>query len=247
MNFDVDTPIAQRRCAGSKTCDGSMARKPIQIDRDKLRAAVRKLGNDCVFYMLDDAIELLPPAKLGKIAKKYFDLKRLRPDAEEARRPTLLTDVKRFEKASLAGEYYESFAVNSKNYREQSAGTRAWIAEYRRFLDLWVVNAKQHNPVAVREAMDILFGLLDHIDKCLDDVIFFADEGGSWQVGVDWAKVLPVWFKVLSATAEPKEYAERITAMLSCHYSYGRDKMLAVARRTATLEQRKALAAAKSG
>ncbi len=94
----------------------------------------------------------------------------------------------------------------------------------------------------VRQAMDILFGLLNHIDKGDDDVIFFADEGGSWQVGVDWAKVLPVWFKALSATAEPLEYAERITALLSCHYSHGRDKMLAIARRTATARQRQTFA-----
>ncbi len=39
-----------------------MGRKLIQIDRDKLRGAVRKLGNEYVYYMLDDAIELLPPA-----------------------------------------------------------------------------------------------------------------------------------------------------------------------------------------
>ncbi len=220
----------------------TMARKPIQIDRDKLRAEVRKLGNEYVFRMLDDAIELLPPAKLHKLAEKYLDLQRLRPDAEQATRPGLLTDVKRFEKASLAGEYYESFDVNSKNYRQQSAGTSAWIAEYLRLLDRCVNSAKKSNPAEVREAMDILFGLLDHLDECLDDVVFFADEGGSWQVGVDWARVLPVWFKVLSATAEPKEYAERITALLSCHYRYGRDKMLALARRTATPDQRKALA-----
>src|SRR5512147_1938496 len=105
-----------------------MGRKLTQIDRDKLRAAVRKLGNEYVFYMLDDAIELLPPAKLYKIAKKYLDLKRLRPDKEKATKSSLLTDVKRFEKASLAGEYYESFFVNSKNHTQQSAGTSAWIA-----------------------------------------------------------------------------------------------------------------------
>ena len=220
----------------------TMARKPIQIDRDKLRAEVRKLGNAYVFFMLDDAIELLPPAKLHKIAKKYLDLKRLRPDAEKATRPSLLTDVELFEKASLAGEYYESFGVNSQNYTQKSAGTSAWIAEYLRLLDRCVNNAKKSNRAEVREAMDVLFGLLNHIDKGHDDVIFFADEGGSWQVGVDWAKVLPVWFKVLSATAEPEEYAERITALLSCHYRYGRDKMLAIARRTATTHQRKALA-----
>jgi len=52
--------------------------------------------------------------------------------------------------------------------------------------------------------------------------------------------VFPVWFEVLSAKAEPKEYAEQITALL--FYRYGRDKMLAIARRTATTHQRKALA-----
>ena len=220
----------------------TMARKPIQIDCDKLRAEVRKLRSEYVFFMLDDAIELLPPAKLLKIAKKYFDLKRLRPDAEQATRPSLLTDVKRFEKASLAGEYYESFAVNFKNYMQESAGTIAWIAEFRRLLERCVINAKKSNPADVRGAMNVLFSLLSHIDEGHDDVIFFADEGGSWQVGVDWARVLPVWFRVLSATAEPEEYADRIAALLSCHYSYGRDKMLAIARRTATTHQRKALA-----
>ena len=84
-----------------------MARKPIQIDRDKLRAAVRKLGNEHVFYMLEDAIELLPPAKLYKIAKKYRNRRRLLPDAEPAAALSLLAEVKRFEKASLAAEYYE--------------------------------------------------------------------------------------------------------------------------------------------
>ena len=174
----------------------------------------------------------------------HLDLKRLRPDAEKATRPSLLTDVELFEKASLAGEYYESFGVNSKNYTQQSAGTSAWIAEYLRLLDRCVLDAKKSDPAEVREAMDILFGLLNHIDKGHDDVIFFADEGGSWQVGVDWDKVIPVWFKVLLATAEPEEYAERIKTLLSCHYSYGRDKMLAIARRTATKHQRKALAEA---
>jgi hypothetical protein len=188
----------------------TMARKPIQIDRDKLRAGVRK---------------------------------RLRPDAEKATNPSLLADVKLFEKASLAGEYYESFGVNSRNYTQTSAGTRAWIADYLRLLDRCVINAKKSNPAEVREAMDILFGLLNRIDQG-HDVIFFADEGGSWRVGVDWAKVLPVWFKVLSATEEPEKYAERITALRSSHY-HGRDKMLAIARRTATTHQRKALAVAE--
>jgi hypothetical protein len=46
----------------------------------------------------------------------------------------------------------------------------------------------------------------------------------------------------VSATAEPRDYAERIAALISCHYSYGRKKMLATARRTSTSDRRKAFA-----
>ena len=223
----------------------TMAQRPIPIDRDKLRAEVRKLKHEYLICMLDDAIELLPPAKLYKIAKKYLDVKRLCPETEKPGTPSLLADARAFEKASLAGDYYESFSVNSRNHSEQSAGTSAWMTTYLRLLDRCVVEAKALDPAEVRQAMDILFGLLDHIDKCLDDVVFFADEGGSWQVGVDWANVLPVWFEVLSATAEPREYAQRITAMLASHYHWARDKMLVIARRTATTPQRRALAEIK--
>ncbi len=140
--------------------------------------------------------------KLLKLVKRYLDPSELEPDGKD--RGNLLSDVKAFEKASLSGEYYESFNVNSKNCTEKSTGTRAWIADCHRLLDCCTTQAKKGDPVDVRQAFEIIFGLLDHIDECLDDVIFFADEAGSWQVGVDWNKVLPSWFRVLSATAGPK-------------------------------------------
>lgn len=192
--------------------------------------------------MLDDAISLLPPAKLLKIVRKYLDLKDLLPDDEKTTSSSLLANAKAFEKASFAGEYYESFNVNSKNFMEKSMGTTAWIAECRRLLDRCVVQAREGDAADVRQAFDIIFGMPDHIDESNDDIVFFADEGGSWQVGVDWDRILPSWFKVLSATAAPKEYAKRIVVLLDHHYKYGRDKMLAVTRKTATPEQRKALA-----
>ena len=64
--------------------------------------------------------------------------------------------------------------------------------------------------------------------------LFFADEGGSWALGIDWEKVLPAWFRILSATADSGEYAQRVDAILKKHYDYGRGKMLSVARRVAT-------------
>ncbi len=102
-----------------------MARREIEIARDKLRAAIRKLGKEYAFYMLNDAIDLLPPAKLHKIASKYLDVEDLRPDEEKQMKSNVLTEVEAFQTASLAGEYYESFNVDSRSFMEKSGGTTA--------------------------------------------------------------------------------------------------------------------------
>jgi hypothetical protein len=67
-----------------------VARRQIEIDRDKLRAAIRTLGTEYLVYMLDDAIDLLPPAKLHAIVGKYVDLRRLRPNRKKARKVNVL-------------------------------------------------------------------------------------------------------------------------------------------------------------
>jgi hypothetical protein len=104
-----------------------------------------------------------------------------------------------------------------------------------------VAQGKKEDPATICQSFEIIFSLLGKIDECTDDILFFADEGGSWQVGVDWETVLPAWFRVLSATAGPSEYAQSITTLLKRHYEYGRVKMLAAARRIATPTQRQAL------
>jgi hypothetical protein len=211
-----------------------------RIDREKLRVAVRRLGNDYIYYMLDDAIELLPPSKLVKLAGRYLDVTSLQ--ASGPKHAGLLAEVKAFEKASHGGDYYESFAVNSRNYREVSAGTRAWIAECERLFGRCVAATGRGNPGETCGAFEMLFALLQHIDKGMDDVVFFADEGGSWQVGVDWQKVLPAWFTCLSATVEPDEYARRVVDEVDRFVKYDRDKHLAAASHKASAAQQKALA-----
>ena len=210
------------------------------IARDKLRSAVRRLGNEYIYSMLDDAIELLPPSKLVKLAGRYLDVKSLQ--AAGPKHAGLLAEVKAFEKASRAGDYYESFAVNSKNCSEVSSGTRAWIAECERLFGRCVAATGKGNPGETCGAFEMLFALLQHIDKGMDDVVFFADEGGSWQVGVDWQKVLPAWFTCLSATVEPDEYARRVVDVVDRFVKYDRDKHLTAAARKASAAQREALA-----
>jgi hypothetical protein len=115
-----------------------MAGQP--IDRDKLRAAIRRMGSEYVFYMLDDAITLLPRTKLRRLIAQYLNPAELRPDGE--RKENLLADVKAFQKASLTGKYYHAFAVNSKNYMEKSSGTLAWIA-VASLIGAWLIRRKR--------------------------------------------------------------------------------------------------------
>ena len=74
--------------------------------------------------MLDDAIEALPGAARRAVLSRYLDLRRLRPDREPAKKGSLLADVTAFETASLAGDYYEDFDVDSKNFMEKSGARR---------------------------------------------------------------------------------------------------------------------------
>jgi hypothetical protein len=98
------------------------------IDRAKLRDVLRTIGDEYVFYMLDEAIDLLSPDKLARLVGQYIQLERLRPDAGAIATRSLLEDVKAFDTASRAGKYYVSFNVNSRNHMEVSTGTRAFIA-----------------------------------------------------------------------------------------------------------------------
>ncbi|MBN1675387.1 MAG: hypothetical protein JXR37_30380 [Kiritimatiellae bacterium] len=213
-----------------------------QIDKVKLRAAMRRLPDGSVYQMLDEAIDLLPPTKLAKLLKSYIALDEVRTDSEVTE--TLLDAVRRFQKESLAGRYYQSFNVNSKNYREMSKGTRVWIADCTRLLGDCVkaVSRKQHQEA--RQAFEILFDLLRKIDEDPDSIVFFADEAGAWQVGCDWRTIMPAWFKCLSATAaDPAEYAAEVIRSVHDLVGYDHDKHLAVAARVATSDQRRVLKA----
>jgi hypothetical protein len=154
----------------------------------------------------------------------------------------LLAEVQAFQKACLAREYYEAFDVNSKNCTKSSLGTLAWIADFRRLLFRCVEESKKRNVANVRRAFDILFDLLDRFDDADDRMVFFADEGGSWMVGIDWKRILPAWFRVLSDKADPAEYVQRFEAFVGRYCNYQCTELPGEARQVATPSQRKELA-----
>ena len=216
------------------------------IDRDKLRTTLRRLGTDYVFAMLDGAIDLLTPRKLAKLVGQYIDLRQLQPDPEKAAagKTSLLADVRTFDSASRGGKYHESFFMNSQNHMTRSPGTVAFIGEFNRLLDRCVARTSKADSAETREAFDILFALLAYIDECNDDVIFFADESGAWQVGVWWDRVFPAWFRCLSRTASPDEYARIVLDTVDKFERHDRGKHFATASKIGTAAQRRALAKA---
>ena len=207
------------------------------IDRDKLRQVMRKMDDDMIYFLLDDAIDLLSDTKLTKLVGNYLDLTNLRMDGDE-RSP--IEEVKTFHKVSLEGGYYEEIDVHSKNFIQNSRGTQAWISDCTRLLDRLVAMSHKKGSPEIAAAFDLIFELLEKIDEG-NDIVFFADEGGSWRVYVNWEKVFPGYFKSLTVAAESGYYAERVVELVDLYQKRDREKYLATARRVATAVQKKAL------
>lgn len=186
-----------------------------EIDRAKLRAVLRKLDHESIYCMLDEAIDLLPKANLARLAKRHISAELLRPDAPPTTRG-ILAETEAFARASRRGDYFESFNVNSKNWTQMSNGTRAWIGECTRLMDRCVLLAKRRGSQAEPSAaFGLLFDLLRQIDLGEVDIVFFADEAGSWQVGIDWSEVLPAWFTCFAKHAVDDEtYEHRVAEVL---------------------------------
>ena len=211
-----------------------------KIDTDKLYVYFHTLRKDDLLDLLERAVDLLPRTRIAALVEGYVDLDELKPESKATGR--LLEAVKAFDAASRRGEYYQDFNVNSRNFMDMSRGTETWIAECNRLLDRCAAAAGRGKHAEAREAFELIFDLLRDIDACRDDIIFFADEAGSWQVGVDWEAVLPSWLGCLAETAAtPETFAEAAIATIDELDSYDRDKHLKAARRVASPAQRKAL------
>ena len=209
------------------------------VDIDKLRVALRRMSRGNLLILAERAIEIAPRAKLHQLVG---DMVRLDETAEGKRGVApLLDEVRRFHAASLRGEYYDSFDVNSKNFMEKSEGTEAFIAEIERLVGK-CVRASEKGPMSpVREAFELLFALLRRLDQDPDSVVFFADEAGSWQVGVDWRKALPAYFRCLADSASGEDFAREVDRAITDFADYERPRHLTAARRVANADQKAAL------
>ena len=104
-----------------------------EIDREKVRAQIRRLDGTGLLVWLDRAIDMLPDEAFPELVADYVHLRDIVSDGRT--RPDLLHTIRRFHRESMTGRYYQEFEVNSRNFMEKSRGTENFIAEHSRLLD----------------------------------------------------------------------------------------------------------------
>lgn len=193
-----------------------------------------------LLIIVERVTELLSTGKLNALLADFMPLNEV--DVTSAP-PSLFDKVRTFHAASLGGEYYEAFRGHSNNGYDQSRGTDAFIAEFDRLMRQCIRAAKTAPPLAVREAFEWLFDVLRHIDKGNDDIIFFVDDGGTLDVGVDWQTVFPVYFRSVAKTASAHVFAQMVDQVIRDFADFERPTHLQAARRAANPAQKAALRA----
>jgi len=210
-------------------------------DLTKLRDELRGLRRCDLLIIAERAAELVSKTNLKALLGDFMHVDVLVvPGATPA---PLSEEVQKFCSESRDGRYFEHFEANAKNYMEHSRGTDAFIAEFDRLLRQ-CVQAVGHQPGAsVREAFEVLFRLLRRIDEAHDDVVYFADEAGSWQLGVNWRMVFPAYFRCLAETVSPEEFARTVDQMIRAFAEHERPLHLRTAHQVAPAAQQAALSA----
>ncbi len=210
-------------------------------DLEKLRTQLRALYRGDLLIIAERAAELAPEADLKTLLGDFMDVDVL-VDSESRQAP-LIAEVQKFCVESRGGRYFESIDTKARNFMEHSMGTDAFIAEFNRLLRRCVRAVDAEPREAVREAFELLFGLLRRIDEAQDDVVFFADEAGSWQIGVNWRVVFPGYFRCLAETASAEEFAGTVDQLIRAFAEHERPWHLRTAQAIATAAQQAALRA----
>lgn len=210
------------------------------IDFTAVRAELRALDRGTLLIIAELAIELMPAAQLSTLLSDYVRVETSPTEASHA--PVSLPDeVRVFYDTAMAGNYYETVEINNRGGQEQSEGTDAFIAEFHRLLQKCIQASHQEVHAGLRESFEFLFALLRHVDEGNDDVLFFADDGSSLDVGVNWCAALPAYFNCLAKTSSPEEFARTVDKAVMDFVDYDRPWYTDAARKVGSDVQRIAL------
>ncbi len=178
------------------------------VNHEKAWSVLQRMDREAMLIVLSRALRCLAADQLETVFRDYAWPHEVGEVGEPQSRPLMLA-VREFTDAALRGDYYQDFFVNSQNFMSKSRKTQDFGAKLDALFDRCVAEAAHTEPAQVCGAYELLFDLLREIDKFEKDIVFFADEGGVWQFGIQWKRVLPGYFRCLHLAFGPEEAVRR--------------------------------------
>ena len=211
-----------------------------RVDRETVRTSIQAMSVASLLMIIDRALDLMTDEQLHRMLDGHVEPKELTPTTRPPE--NLLRLARQFHSASLHGEYYEEQRPKSWSSMDPSRGTEQFTADCHRLLERCVSAVDQNQHDIAKSAFSLIFDVIRALGEGNDDILFFADEGGLWQLGIPWPRVLPMWFRCLAATADAPEFAESILAAIETYsFSTEREALVEIACEVGTEDQRSAL------
>jgi hypothetical protein len=174
------------------------------VDRTQLLDILKRQKKAVLLGLLERSFDEMEPkqqrAVFGGLTKK--------PPTAKVRAAALLKDVEQFERDSLAGKYYQSFLINSKNWTHIPDKTHEWfdrLGDLLKDSSRLTAQGDHAGAVACFERLSALIEVMESGDK----EIVFADELGSWMIPVREEIWVADYLVSLAATTTPDEFAAK--------------------------------------
>ena len=160
----------------------------------------------------------------------------------EADGKKLLRAIRRFRQDSLAGQFYASFNVTSKNWMHVPKETEEWFERLGQYLTQSMELARQGLHTEAVACFSLLYELIAAMEA--GEEIVFADELGGWMIPVAEKKVIAAYLKSLAAISAPEQYAAVALSLIKrdARNSFS-DRVFATALRAARAAQKRHLLA----
>lgn len=129
---------------------------------ESLDRTLRRASKDRLVALVEDLCGVVPASRLLDVLGRHVDLDALTapPETASDEPRSVLRDVGKFHAASLAGDYYDPFPVNSRNFMVRSEGAVDWEQECERLLQRCRTASRHGHHAQARECFDLLFDLL---------------------------------------------------------------------------------------
>jgi hypothetical protein len=203
------------------------------IDREKLAVRLRRVDRSELFIAIERALSLIPVEQLGQLLVRPRRVDEVLSDGEAP--GCLVEAVRKFDQESRRHKYYEPFDVNWKNSNDVCKATEAWFAECERLFRACTKWAARGFHDEARAAFEAMFALVGRMNDG-EDIVFFADEGGSYMLSVSWPGLLAAYSSCL-AEVEPEDFVGTVGGLIGEYAGYRSTECWAAVRAVASPAQ----------